>query len=99
MNHSLDDILSYEKAQPIPQIEGLQERVWRDIGRQAPANQERGAFWWRKAATITCALGLGLAVGVGAAATAVASVRPERDVFAFGSRMDYAPSSLLEVVG
>ena len=99
MKQSLDDLLRREKQQPIPQLEGLNERVWLDIGRRTPANLDHGPVLWRKVATISGALALGLAVGVGAAAAAASAVRPDDEVFAFGSRIELAPSSLLEVAG
>ncbi|WP_369059793.1 hypothetical protein ABOZ73_00305 [Caulobacter sp. 73W] len=96
MKPNLDQLLAQANQQPLPKLEGLEDRVWAQIARHSPVNVET-ATWRLKAAMISGALALGLAVG-GATAAAAAG-QASKEISAFGARIDLAPSTLLEGIG
>jgi hypothetical protein len=92
---TLDQLLSEADSQQSMKLEGLEDQVWARIRRQTPANLN-AASWRLKAAMVSGALALGLAVG---GATAAAAGQAAGEMSAFGTRLNLAPSTLLEGIG
>ncbi len=96
MTNPLDRLLAHYEDRPGPDLEGLEDKVWARIERLQPANLA-SASWGLKAAMVSGALALGLAVG--GAGAAAAGAHGSGEMTAFGTRLDLAPSTLLEGVG
>ncbi len=96
MTTPLDRLLAHYEDRPGPDLEGLEDKVWARIERLQPANLA-SASWGLKAAMVSGALALGLAVG--GAGAAAAGAHGSGEMTAFGTRLDLAPSTLLEGVG
>ncbi|MDG2520273.1 hypothetical protein P7B02_01875 [Caulobacter segnis] len=95
MTSTLDQLLAEADNQQPAELDGLEDQVWARIRRHAPANTN-AASWRLKAAMVSGALALGLAVG---GATAAAAGQVGGEMSAFGTRINLAPSTLLEGIG
>jgi hypothetical protein len=97
MKDGLDDELRALGGEAPPaDYDGLEARVWRDIGAARQARQARQvapALLAVRVASVVGALGLGAAAG---GATAVAIAGEAQEVSAFSVEADLAPSTLLD---
>lgn len=94
MKDGLDDELRALGGEAPPaDYDGLEARVWRDIGAARQARQVAPALLAVRVASVVGALGLGAAAG---GATAVAIAGEAQEVSAFSVKADLAPSTLLD---